>query len=609
MRFLLLIGFVLFASICSAQLSLKPLKRISSPRSSVPNARDENGGRLQLPFWDDFSTSDGRPDTNRWEFGEHVWVNNTQGVNAPTFNVATFDGANAEGRPYSATSTFSGAADSLVSCPIDLSRIPIAQRSTVYFSFFWQIRGNGEIPEESDSLRVQFLRNDTVWVSQDLFPNKQDTSVIMGGSDRLVFDPIDGTLRFSQVIIPVGSAFFHENFRIKFQAFNSLNGVFDTWNIDYVYLDVDRAPDDVFYFDRSLSRTPSPLFGKFYEMPMSQFQVNPGKYLSPQTFQVSNLDNQTHPMDAFYELFAESSLYATSDAKIFEVGFTDYILLAPTDFGPFQSLGDSVGIEASFFLRTSDTTFLDGMVLANDTFRTTYALHNHYAYDDGSAEFAAGINLNRGQVAVRYILEEPDTLTEVLMNFPNLEPSSAGESITVKIWKDLEEDIVLKQQPYIIPSISRDQFDTVNIGTPLILRDTFYVGYQQFTDDYIGIGFDKNNEVAFDEIFTNTNRVWEQNQRLVGSLMIRPVFRSSVDFVLGKNPENSTEIGIYPNPTNGLFHVLGDIDRLEILDISGKRVSQYSPQKTYDLRGRKPGIYILQMHQDQRIFIRKIILK
>ena len=39
-------------------------------------------------------------------------------------------------------------------------------RSTVYLSFFWQIKGLGEIPNTEDSLRLQFLSRDSVWVTK-----------------------------------------------------------------------------------------------------------------------------------------------------------------------------------------------------------------------------------------------------------------------------------------------------------------------------------------------------------------------------------------------------------------------------------------------------------
>jgi len=78
---------------------------------------------LTLPFFDDFSSSSGFPDTSKWLYGSvgGTYINNRFCVDPPTLNVATFDGLKADGTPYNFTDPLAeGKADSLVSWPIDL---------------------------------------------------------------------------------------------------------------------------------------------------------------------------------------------------------------------------------------------------------------------------------------------------------------------------------------------------------------------------------------------------------------------------------------------------------------------------------------------------------
>ena len=85
---------------------------------------------LELPFWDDFSTSLLIPDSSRWIVGENVNVNKGRGLNAPSMNVATFDGTDRSGIPYADTDA-NGPADSLISQPINLDNIPVNLRNTL----------------------------------------------------------------------------------------------------------------------------------------------------------------------------------------------------------------------------------------------------------------------------------------------------------------------------------------------------------------------------------------------------------------------------------------------------------------------------------------------
>lgn len=570
-----------------------------------------------LPFWDDFSTSDGTPDTLLWITGGDVFVNATLGQNPPTYRVATFDGLKGNGLAHDIANGFNGPADSLISQPIDLSQVSNFKKTTVYLSFYWQAKGNGELPDEKDSIRVQFTTADSLWVTQ---------WVQVGGPENV-------SDHFQQVIIPVsGNEFFHERFQFKFQAFSSLKGPFDTWHIDYVYLNQDRHENDLSHFDRSLSGSPSPLFSPYYEVPADHFFRDPAKYLSVQSVLATNLDAETavgHPLDYYYQLenLTTGEVYDLSSMGNGGLGGLDPLeyrnILGPSDIDieAYNTPLDSQVIMSTFYYETgdknlfevvngADTVFLPVNLKVNDTIRTRYTLHNHYAYDDGTAEFAAAINLLKGQVAVKFALEAADTLTHVDIYFPNISPDPSGSSVDILVWDRLDDTRILSRQPYTIQSpTGLNQFTRIKLSQPVLTRDTVYVGYQQFTDNYLGVGFDRNNAIASNNIYTNVTGVWEQNTRLSGVLMIRPVFEFDSTFILSTPGTPLPAITAYPNPCKGTLSINGNFDQLTIFNLSGQTVYSSDKRSSYDLSFLEDGIYLLKINSNNSITTQKLIIR
>jgi hypothetical protein len=76
---------------------------------------------------------------------------------------------------------------------------------------------------------------------------------------------------------------------------------------------------------------------------------------------------------------------------------------------------------------------------------------------------------------------------------------------------------------------------------------------------------------------------------------------------------------IFPNPTNGLFSVdlqgvkVGANDRMEVLDISGRRVMSEQIRngevlKQIDLTAQPAGSYFVNIHQSDRVLREKLVL-
>ncbi len=589
---------LLLANVTNAQLVEKPLTHITKQGAS----KNTQQAPLALPFWDDFSTSSGVPSSSLWAHGIDIFINNTLARNAPSINVATFDGATFSGGAHSGTADSRGAADSLLSHPIDLASV--ANRSSVILTFFWQVQGNGEIPEASDSLRLQFYASDstwqTVWSVTGGMPESSDNFQL---AEVPVFDPL----------------FFHSGFRMKFQSFNSLSGIFDTWHIDYVYLNENRT--NVRFLDRTISHGPGPLFGDFYQVPLHLFTLDP--QLAQQSVIVNNLDNTVHPLDYTYTLTNLSSgqilLQEQLIGPILSPNENRLVSGAALDLLDLSSLeGDSIVIQSEFYYKTGDrnlfeqvtpagdTLFLDVDLKVNDTIRSNSLLHEAYAYDDGTAEFAAGLNLDQGQLAIQFHTPVADTLSHIAVYFPSLSTNNS-QPLDLIVWRRLEDSGEQTRQSFTISETQlRDEFTEVALFPPVIVSDTFYIGYQQFTDDYIGIGLDRSNDIASDRIFVNTDRIWQRNQLLSGALMIRPIFRPTDAIILSASHERD-DLSIYPNPANDVVNINGFYQHGQLLNLAGQVLLNFSG-RTVPLNKYVDGVYLLRLTQNKTQYIKKLII-
>ncbi len=181
---MLFICCLIISGSVQAQFKQVPIaKKYRNTSSTITNknARTSADEPLSLPFWDDFSTVTQTPDTSLWLAGENINIANGIGQLPPSINVAVFDGANALGLTYSQNAITVGKADTLVSKAIDLGAVNALFINDIQMSFFWQLEGQGEIPDEEDSIRLQFKDIDgmwnTVWSKTGGIENKVDSFV------------------------------------------------------------------------------------------------------------------------------------------------------------------------------------------------------------------------------------------------------------------------------------------------------------------------------------------------------------------------------------------------------------------------------------------------
>ncbi|MEO9869093.1 T9SS type A sorting domain-containing protein [Ekhidna sp.] len=606
-----------YAFISTGQLIIKPIaKNQANERGRITETNIVNPATL--PFWDDFSVTSDSPDsvriwgtdtTSQWnrELSKDVFVNATLAVNPPSHKVATFDGLDENGAFHG---DGEGLADELVSDTIDLQG-----RANVILSFYWQAGGRVEIPEAGDSLVLQFHR----------FEDGQSTWEMAWLQDGGDLDSDQDSV-FTQEAIEIDPEFLTQDFLFRFQSYGDLDGPFDAWHVDWIYLNENRQDDSFFYADQGFNEQLSSPFSPFTSLPVNQFRSNVDALSGIVQTGVFNLEDEPDNIgpSAEYILVLRETVSNTIVDSIFYgnqelLGFNPNPLkmtgirilqLDSIDLEPLPEI-DSAILESELYFRSSDDTFLDGTPVnlqINDTVKSRYLLQDYYAFDDGTAEFAAGTNIAEGQVAIKFWLEESDTLTHVDIHFPNIAPSSTDNSLELRVFKNLNDEPIRAQNITVINAEGINAFHRYKLSRSVVLADTFFVGYQQRENEYIGVGFDRSNPEASEYIFENRLGIWEQNTRLSGALMIRPVF-AQVEPDTVTAIQNKRPLTVYPNPTKGPLRIDGEYEAISLMNFSGKTLIHETANNDHDFSRLKSGLYLLTIHRKEGDQTLKIIKK
>ena len=646
---LLLIVFAFLAPTAFAQLKVYPLPRTAesfTAKSKKKNstARTQELTPRSLPFWDDFSwtavnnkgdTVKNYPVDSLWVNNYRVWVNDGLGLNPPSINVASLNGLDsADNSPYSDQSTATGFRDTLVSQPIKLNEVVSGERSSVYLSFFYQWSGNGEPPDANDYLRVDFKNDQGTWESvmtirtKDSFQNDE----------------------FYDTIVQVnGDRFFHENFQFRFMNFGRLSGPYDTWNLDYVYLNKNRTSTDRYLPDRTIISSLTNLFNQYRAVPYDHFLVS--KSISQPAYGVFNVKNDTSTLS--YSTQGIFHNYKDGVAVPYEVdtlgnsgtspidGLTGIIYARerktvtlehvpdPNDVLQFDPDADSVSVSLKVQLFTGDTFNPKTGAFAsdynplkyqpldfrsNDTIRADYWLKDYYAYDDGIADYAVALTAfgNRAAYLFEMLTPEPDTLVGFDIYYPDYGvPSNLNVDFTV-----YDDANGLPGTPlYTLPSYSiarngTNKFKKIRFGEPFLVEDKFYVGWKAPVGGAFKVGLDTNNDSG-PKLFVNTNGFWFQSADVIGSVMIRPVFGSGT--IITGIPEEELQSQIFPNPNDGGFFVPRDFKIITITNLAGQSVEYtiqgFGESQKVNVPNASAGLYILRMQKNEQIFSSKVVIR
>jgi len=154
------------------------------------NCKSENEAiSIQLPFFDDFSTSKVFPNQELWD-GRSTFVNKDFPYMPVNIGAVTFDAINQYGEIYTNASVAPFKADELMTQDIRLDSIfsPIERKlspaDSIYLSFYYQPQGVGYAPQLQDSLILEFSyysgklvysHMDSIVVNSKIYLNPGDT--------------------------------------------------------------------------------------------------------------------------------------------------------------------------------------------------------------------------------------------------------------------------------------------------------------------------------------------------------------------------------------------------------------------------------------------------
>jgi len=515
---------------------------------------------LDLPFIDDFSSSHVYTDETLWE-DHYVYINNALGKNPPTIGVASFDGLNGEGQPWSPANV--GEEDTRISQPCDTLTSKVINLSDVdnpeqlYLSFFYQPEGFATKPEPKDSLILQVKNEDKEW---------EAVWRMNGGKYH----------EFKSVLIHLGDSteYLHDDFQFRFINYATPTGYNDFWHIDYVELDdrqrnpsttpidtngISYYADEILYYkDFAFVKEPGSIFKEYSEMTLKQFLEYQDLVANENhTITIGNLDFQsTNNFDYFYQITSLNSntviysegpkqletipSYEVINKNISTPKFTnnpnDNSLVIIPDF-----LEDIVQIEMKYYFESSRERPDERPV--NDTISRIYTFNNQLAYDDGIIDIGYGVPGEAAEIAQKYEIYERDFVYGVLIHFAQITLTQTDREFTLKVWESLEgidgaeETVVLAVKPnlrVLYPEgDNHSGYVLYCFDDGISVQDEFYIGIQQEGSVDIHVGFDQNND-SKDKLFFTKYYEWEPSAE-TGSLMIRPIIGRPLDLEVDCN--------------------------------------------------------------------------
>ena len=445
-----------------------------------------------------------------------------------------------------------------------------------------------------------------------------------------------------QVMIHVkdSAKYYHKYFFYRFFNFASLasdnnpswKSNCDQWNIDYIYLDIDRSAADTFYREITFAERAPSFLTEFTSMPLRQYRNDPTNQLkdSLKMF-ITNLSADT--FNVYYEYIIDeqgasySHTYNGGFANLYPFYLSGYQSCAnvpqhacpPRDFlFPLNSQADS----SSYFIRhvIHDQSNPD----LGDTIHFIQKFYNYYAYDDGTPELGYGLSLAGGKVGCRYTLNIADTLKGIAMFFNRVQNNQNDHFFTLKIWDNNngKPGNVIWEKEDLKPKFSNDLYrmQIYEIDPPVPLIGTFFIGWEQTTADLLNVGFDTHND-ASENLFYNTSGTWEQSL-MPGSLLMRPILHSYYDPFIVDEMLPGHSWNIYPNPvSNGVLHIENsmatamDLEKtstyISIYDILGRSLISIPYSNVVNTASLPQGFYIVHISNEEGSInhIHKIIIK
>jgi hypothetical protein len=552
---------------------------------------------VNLPFFDDFSGNSIIPDNKRWE-DKYVLINNTYSKNQITSGIATFDALDDAGNLYETASSARFEADRLTSLPVNLKYVA---SDSIFLSFYYQPGGLADLPEDNDSLTLQFYAPaEDKWYS--------------------VWKANGGTWHnFKAVILKIDqSKYLRKGFKFRFKNYVTLSanlsdpsliGNCDIWNVDYVLLNKNRNHADTVFHDVAF-RAPLRSLLKTYEaMPARHFrQIYLQEMGASVPVHYRNNDIIIRNITRDFKIW---DVYKNSLVKYFSGGATNIAPQTNEDFNAdLIYTFDTDNKDSALFKVTAwlITDVFDPK--ENDTLVYNQVFNNYFAYDDGSAEEGYGINglgSRNARVACRFRSYVKDTLRAISICFNDSYVNSNKRAFDLVVWGDnngIPGDVLYTRENVTVEKGSTiNGFYTYPLTTPVPVNGAFYVGWKQRSETFLNAGFDINTSGGTRQFYW-INGNWNQSTA-AGTIMIRPTVGSPLTTSINEiNYKTTNTLRFWPNPASDYITIdpesiqVSGLTYISISDLQGRILMKVPNTGRIDISSLHDGIYILILSQN-----------
>lgn len=550
-----------------------------------------------------------RNDTSKIWLDNRACHNYRFAVDPWSLGVATFDGVDSTGWPYQFGSvTAQGEADVLTSKPINVNGT-----LNVFLQFLYQPQGFGNMPEDEDSLIVDFYLVD----SAKWYPWWYATP------------PYTADL-WDTAFIPVPTNFLDDGFQFRFRNYASLAGALDHWHIDYVQLYENPLLAVQPFKDLAVSYPLNTLLKDYTAVPWDHYRnlATPEDQTSDTTFlrvwnsdvDATNVDGGGMELEISYNGGVQSTHILGNPGGIpgwtsnWELAMNGYPFFPKDTIGFFDAPGNDSLAVFNVKINASAAVAASNVYDVNDTTYFQQEFKNYYAYDDGSAEVAYGIQGSNSQLAYEFTAYEADTLSGVLMHFVPTVTDVSSYVMLLTVWDDNGgvPGQVLYQDNFFDPHYptyggSKNEFRYYKFVNPdfpsqIPVPQKFYVGWEQIDSQSLNVGMDRNI-VNNSKILYNVGGSWI-NSSQPGSLMIRPVFSTAINNTLKiVNERIEADVTMYPNPASNRisFSGLPDSYNITLYDMSGRMVYSEANNNELDVSYLQNGVYLVDIRDETGI--------
>ena len=619
----LLIITLLIGLNCHAQEYLSGFSYATNDFTESRNVRSR-GEAMQLPFFEDFTESVAYTDALKWQ-NNNVFVNSGFPVFPTNYNAATFDVLDKTGKVYSHAISSPFIADSLISKPINLKDLTAAD--SVYLSFYYQPQGNGDAPEESDSLVLMIgCQTDTSLVWNHIWSTEGMTldSFLLANDGKY----------FKQVMIPIADEkYFGNEIVILFYNYGSIppsmypndRSNVDNWNVDFIYLNKGRTFDDKTFPLVTFSEKAPSLLKRYQSMPYRQYVSNPTVAMAT-TYNmcIANLDSVGASTQ--YTMYVENAVSGWN----YDYS-SKWCNVSPFATNGFQNCDGDNSTQACPQLKNFLFDMNDDVDTAiyhithiisvdestsnakGDTLYGVQSFKNYYAYDDGIPERGYGVVPGESCFASQFGVSTPDTLCGVYLLFNRTHKDANYDFFDIVVWnnnngKPGNEIYRLENQRPIWDDEEIYKFAYYPFDKILKVNGIIYVGIMQHEKESINIGFDTSKDNS-QYNFYDVGYGWE-NSSMKGSLMIRPALGG--DYEVPEDIPQNLRLVLYPNPSKDVINIENlDIDTCKeilIFDMTGRLMKHFTNELSLDVNDLPTGLYMMRVVSDSKVYTEKFMI-